>query len=681
MGINLGIMRAKTIFFIVVFSVCVANGQEFKFNEISKDTAFVDSASVIDTLKEKFLGGVELYNRQEYSSAWSVFRDLISISPDDNRYYTASFLMLIKSTIRVGKYRDAIELARRFLREFPESGYRDDVLYSVGDAFLLSGEYDSSFVYYAKVVVCSDDQRLIKKAIDMIDVIADFNLGIDSLEKLKSDVSGPENAIVVVKLAEKYGGIGLDKEGIRELKSVRKDLKRTAYDEYYKEVYRKIKAGGDKKYYIGVILPLTGDLGDVGSAILDGAKYSLMQFRRISDVDVSFIIFDNNGDIYKTIHQIDYISKNRKIVCVFGPVKSENCVPAGIIANERRLPLVTPTATDSRITGLGQYVFQANVDFVNAGYMLAKYARETLNIKNLVSLAPLDEYGKEITDAFCEAFDLSGGNILTQQWYYEPDDLSRQLKTVRRIGLELARKQLMAKISVMKDSLQVLINSDSSMYFQNLFSVNDSLYNYVLGDSIVQMTLEEVLVFTGLMDSVEFEIPERDTLGFKLTTIQGIFLPVHTPDIDYVLPQIAYYNIDAVLLGDGNWYDDYRLARDRSYVGNLVFISDYYIDRSKISYRNMAVGFRAKFGRFPGRFELYGYDTMNAILSCIGDGDISRESLRNRLSGLELFRGIARNISFTGVRPRVNSSAFVLKYDGSKIVPVANIENGQVVQR
>ncbi|MBO8130148.1 MAG: penicillin-binding protein activator [Candidatus Marinimicrobia bacterium] len=654
---------------------------------IVMDTLYGDSTLKADTLKEfvdtlkiKFEDGVKFYNRGEYNRAYQLFDELRSIPSLKNKYYNASFLMAIKCNLRLGRYKEVIEEGLSFIRSVKNSKYIDDLYYALGDAYLLLGIYDSSFVNYAKAVAYSDNSILIDKASDMLSIISDFHLSLEKLEDLKDIATGPENAIIVLKLAEKYSDMGMDREGIKELKTVRKEISEILSDQYYRDIYDKIRGSHDKKYYIGVILPLSGDYAKIGNAILEGVKYSLIQFRRISDIDISFIIFDNNGDIYKTIHQMNYLARNNKVICVFGPVTSKNCIPAGVIANERKIPLITPTATDSRLTGLGRYIFQANVDYVNLGYMLAKYAVDVMKFKNVAVIAPLDMYGKEMADAFCEAFDFYGGNILTQQWYYgTPEDISEQLRRIRAIGLEIARKNFEKKLKFMADSLNALINTPGSLYYNLLFYINDSLYSYILGDSIVEMGLKDVLIYTGLMDSAEFEIPKRDTLDYKITTIDALFLPIHTSDMDYILPQVAYYNIQTFLLGDGNWYDIYRLRRSKSYIKNLFFISDYYIDEMKVSYRNMSVGFRAKFGKYPGRFQLYGYDTMNAILSSINEKDVSRESLRDRLNELNLFRGISRNISFTGNRPRVNNSSFILRFDGEKVEPVAILVNGKVI--
>jgi hypothetical protein len=43
------------------------------------------------------------------------------------------------------------------------------------------------------------------------------------------------------------------------------------------------------------------------------------------------------------------------------------------------------------------------------------------------------------------------------------------------------------------------------------------------------------------------------------------------------------------------------------------------------------------------------------------------------------YNGICRNISFRGNRPRVNSCAFIMKFENGHAVPIAAIENGDLV--
>jgi len=84
-------------------------------------------------------------------------------------------------------------------------------------------------------------------------------------------------------------------------------------------------------------------------------------------------------------------------------------------------------------------------------------------------------------------------------------------------------------------------------------------------------------------------------------------------------------------------------------------------------------------GSEPGRIELYGFDTMNALLSVVKDTPANRESIRRGLLEMPVYRGICRNISFQGNRPRVNSCAYILGYEREKVRPVAVIENGNLI--
>jgi ABC-type branched-subunit amino acid transport system substrate-binding protein len=146
-----------------------------------------------------------------------------------------------------------------------------------------------------------------------------------------------------------------------------------------------------------------------------------------------------------------------------------------------------------------------------------------------------------------------------------------------------------------------------------------------------------------------------------------------------LIPQLEYYNLSAKIYGSGNWNEPTLLKKHPKIARNITFISDFYIDEDSRFYKNFERYYSRLIGSKPGRFDLYGYDTMRALLSVFDEGDYSREAIRKKLAQMPTYKGICRNISFRGNRPRVNSCAFILTMSGGKIKPVAAIENGNII--
>jgi len=421
-------------------------------------------------------------------------------------------------------------------------------------------------------------------------------------------------------------------------------------------------------------------MAPIGNSILNGVRYAVNQFRANNDIDVTAIAIDNRGEVVESIKKVEYLCNNPKIKAIFGPVTSENTIAVAAVANQRKVPQISPTATSSEISTLGPYIFQANVDFENLGRFLGEYANSVSKVMTVASISPADEFGKEITDAFCRTIDERGGHIVSQQWYHgAPEELKYQFSDIRMAGLNIIHKKLEEKIEAGKQKLLEYTISDSLWLTDSIYvDIYGDQYRIFKTDSVYIVNLKKALILTGIMDSTEFMIPKEDSLEFRITSIDGLFVPAYASDLKMLIPQLEYYNLSAEIFGSANWNDPEMLKKHPVIARQLTFISDYYIDKESRFYKNFERNYSRLIGSPPGRFDLYGYDTMRALLSVFYNSDNSRETIRKRLAQMPTYRGICRNISFRGNRPRVNSCAFIIKIEGDRAKPVAAIENGDL---
>jgi len=298
----------------------------------------------------------------------------------------------------------------------------------------------------------------------------------------------------------------------------------------------------------------------------------------------------------------------------------------------------------------------------------------------VASISPADEFGKEMTDAFCRTVDELSGHVVSQQWYHgDPEELKHQFSGIRLAGLEIIHKILEEKIEAGKQKLLEYTVSDSLWLSDSIYvDIYGDQYRIFKKDSVYIADLKQALVLTGIMDSTEFLIPKEDSLEFRITSIDGLLVPAYASDLKMLIPQLEYYNLSAKIFGSANWNNPEMLKKYPMVSRQLTFISDYYIDKESRFYKSFERNYSRLLGSPPGRFDLYGYDTMRALLSVFDESDNSRETVRKKMAQMPTYHGICRNISFRGNRPRVNSCAFIMKMEGEKAKPIAVIENGDL---
>ena len=147
-------------------------------------------------------------------------------------------------------------------------------------------------------------------------------------------------------------------------------------------------------------------------------------------------------------------------------------------------------------------------------------------------VAPAERLGVELVDGFVEQADELGAHIVDIQWYSGlPVDLKNQFKALRKVAFRLEEQCNQVEIIDLQfDTLdQTLVISEE--------------------DFFPELVEEE-------------EISSSDSSKIVLSSIDGIFIPIHPGDINYVGSQISSYNFDTQLLGNMNWYDLDELSQE-----------------------------------------------------------------------------------------------------------------------
>jgi ABC-type branched-subunit amino acid transport system substrate-binding protein len=593
-------------------------------------------------------------------------------------------MMLIKTYLRIGKIEQALSLGYKFETEYTRSQYLDDVRYSIARAQFKKKDYSQALLYYLQVIKQFDDPQLADRALEEINTLVDIFLTVDDLEKLKNTISDDfYKPYLMLKLAEKYHERGQSWNANKYLLSAYQYAEDSKFIAMQYESTRKyLEEVHKEKVYIGVILPLSGNRSQIATRILQGVKYAINEIKSNRNFDIAAIVMDNQGDFIRSVKQCQVLVENPKVKAIFGPLTSQNAIGVAAVANQARTPFITPTATNSRITELGRYGFQANVDFENLGRFLGTYCLEETNTKDLVTLSPGGDFGVEITDAFSRTIDKGGIKLLSQKWYSgTPENLGYHFKDFRKIAVEVAQKELQQKIKTMQDSLNSLMHQDSSWLIQagfQVFPYDSARYEVYHKDKMYLLKTREVLTVTGLMDSSEFALPDPEDFGEKISSIDAVFLPVKSENLEMIISQLDYYNIYARVFGNGDWNNIEKLRENSHILDDMIIITDFYIDKDSPQYRAFNRKYNNVIGNLPGRFDLYGYDSIQPILKGLMEGNTRRESLKKYLFEMPVYQGICRNISFSGNRPGVNCCAHILSFKDNQIVPVAKIIRGKI---
>jgi branched-chain amino acid transport system substrate-binding protein len=153
---------------------------------------------------------------------------------------------------------------------------------------------------------------------------------------------------------------------------------------------------------------------------------------------VRIITADNHGNPVDSQTAVEKLITTDKVVAVLGEVASSRTMAAASVAQKYRIPMISPSSTNPRATNVGDYIFR--VCFIDPfqGFIMAKFATNSLKLKNVAVLRDIrNDYSVGIADVFAENIRKTGGTIVDDLAYSEGDtDFSPQLMRLKSRNVE-----------------------------------------------------------------------------------------------------------------------------------------------------------------------------------------------------------------------------------------------------
>lgn len=204
-----------------------------------------------------------------------------------------------------------------------------------------------------------------------------------------------------------------------------------------------IKKGGDNSanyttgdIKVGVYVDLTGQTSSFGKSTKNGIELAVEEINAKGGVDgrkLVLVIEDDQGEPKNAATVVTKLITADKVQAVLGEVASTNSLAAAPIAQEKKIPMITPSSTNPKVTLVGDYIFR--VCFIDPfqGSVMAKFAANTLKAKTAAILGDVNsDYSKGLTQFFKDEFTKLGGSIVAEKAYVNTDsDYKGQLTAIR----------------------------------------------------------------------------------------------------------------------------------------------------------------------------------------------------------------------------------------------------------
>lgn len=187
---------------------------------------------------------------------------------------------------------------------------------------------------------------------------------------------------------------------------------------------------------IGVYGDTTGATSSFGQSTKNGIQLAFEEINAAGGVNgkkLEMLFEDDQGTPEKAKTVISKLINQDKVVAVLGEVASSNSLAAAPVAQEAKIPMITPSSTNPKVTEVGDFI--SRVCFIDPfqGAVMAKFAANTLKAKTAAILGDnSSDYSKGLTQFFEQEFTKLGGTIITKQTYAQKDqDFKAQLTQMR----------------------------------------------------------------------------------------------------------------------------------------------------------------------------------------------------------------------------------------------------------
>lgn len=628
--------------------------------------------------EEVFRRGVAEFTSGEFTAAAATFDALLTSGAAGERE-TAALIMRAKALLFLDDNMETARVVRRLLTDHPASRYVADAHFILGTIFQRIGRREDALAELTtawETMPQPEPPRLAEDIIGAMDSLTSSGISRLRLASTAMATSSDEcRAFLRLKIAE-------NEAAAENMLAARQALDtllslfpaRTAHPRVA-ALRNRIAERSD--VHLGVLLPLMQN-GDPSAAreiahdVHDGIRFAVDAFSADPEtrVRVTLVPFDTERDPATAERGVRQLAADPKLVAIIGPVFSSSTVSAARAAEAAGVPLISPTANANGIAGTGPNIFQANPDYAMRGKAMARYAVEVRGFRRLAVLAPSDSYGRFLAQAFTDEAERLGARVIAAEWYErKTSDLKKQLRTIRRAGLH-AGADPMISFGGKKKLGELMKLAGLGVPVRTL----DSLMHrgaMVSATALVGPDAAARLDSIGI--SVVYDDLYLDSLDVPVTAIEGLYLPVSTPEeIGVVTSQVVYFNIRAQLLGSGEWNTLEELDANRRYCSGVVFESDSYADSVLAANRSFIAGYTAAMKKAPSRHAFYGYDTASLVLERLRQGSTTRGGLRRALAETTAFQGLHARIGFSP--GRVNMWLPILQFDGRTITGIHEIK-------
>jgi branched-chain amino acid transport system substrate-binding protein len=187
---------------------------------------------------------------------------------------------------------------------------------------------------------------------------------------------------------------------------------------------------------VGEFASLNGSEAAFGRSSHNGTQLAVDEINASGGVlgkQIDLITEDDQSKDGESATAVKKLISRDQVVAILGEVASTRSLEAAPICQQYKVPQISPSSTNPKVTQIGDYIFR--VCFIDPfqGTVMANFATKTLKVKRVAVLTDVGStYSVGLADFFKQGFTANGGEIVAEQKFTKDDkDFKAQLTAVK----------------------------------------------------------------------------------------------------------------------------------------------------------------------------------------------------------------------------------------------------------
>jgi branched-chain amino acid transport system substrate-binding protein len=189
---------------------------------------------------------------------------------------------------------------------------------------------------------------------------------------------------------------------------------------------------------IGEVDPLTGGVSQFGVSCHHGIELAFAQANAAGGVagqKLELISEDDQSKPGQSATAVHKLITQDHVLAILGDATSSATLESAPIAQQAKVPMITPSGTNPRITEIGNEIFRVCFLDEFQGRVMAHFAHDSLKLGTIAVLTDVkQDYSVDLARFFKAEFEKLGGSIVREQSYSTGDtDFRAQVTALRAV--------------------------------------------------------------------------------------------------------------------------------------------------------------------------------------------------------------------------------------------------------